>query len=196
MPDIPSDQDRRQVVSRDGEDPLRAAEIDQIVATYGGPTLYGWSSGGYESGFLITEAVRCYRLRADIACILCAHACCERELAGILKWQRPFPKNAERWGLGRLIGAGRERGWFGIDLASKLERVNENRRMLYHLQEFNAPTGLWQRAIQAGDRPATKDDVARAIPGTLRRDALDGLDCAFAVRTIEVEQDWTPARGV
>lgn len=178
------------------EDPTRASEIDRIVANYGGPILYGRSAGGYESGFLIAEAVRCYRLKADIACILCAHACCERELAGILKWQRPFPQNADRWGLGRLISTGRERQWFSMDLASKLERVNENRRTLYHLQEFNAPTGLWQRAIQAADNPATKDDVAEAIPGTLRRDALDGLDCAFALRTIEVEKDWAPVHGV
>jgi hypothetical protein len=177
------------------DDPVRAVEIDRIVASYGGPILYGRSAGGYESGLLLSEAVRCYSLRADIACILCAHACCERELAGILKWQRPFPPNAERWGLGRLIGTGRERRWFSSDLATKLDRVNENRRTLYHLQEFNAPTGLWQRAIRAGNNPATKDNVAEAIPGTLRRDALEGLECAFAVRTIEVEQDWTPTAG-
>jgi hypothetical protein len=176
-------------------DSARTDEINSIVEGYGGPVLYGRSAGGYESGFLIVEATRCYQLGTDIACILCAHACCERELAGILRWQRPVIKNAERWGLGRLIGEGRKRGWFGPDLASKLEQLNENRRTLYHLQEFEAPTGLWRRAIRAGDNPSMKDDVAAAIPITLRQEALDALDCAFAVRTIEVERDWTPPAG-
>ena len=169
----------------------RSAEIDRIVESHGGPILYGTSSGGYENGLLILEACRCYRLGADLACILCAHACCERELAGILKWQLPATQRAERWGLGRLIRVGRERGWFDASLASKLDQLNENRRTLYHLQDFFAPTGLWQRATSNADNPATKDDVTTAVPGTLRQDAHDGLDCAFAVRTIEVEREWT-----
>ena len=177
------------------ENSIRAAEVDQIVASCGGPILYGHSSGGYEAGFLIAEAARCYRFGADIACILCAHACCERELAGILRWQKSYPQGAERWGLGRLIGAGQERNWFGMDLAVKLEQVNENRRTLYHLQDFGAQRGLWRRAMQTADGPAAKDDVARAIPGTLRRDALEALECAFVLRTIEVEKDWSPPLG-
>ena len=168
----------------------RSAEINRIVESHGGPVLYGSSSGGYESGFLILEACRCYRLGLDLACILCAHACCERELAGILEWQLPVTPNAERWGLGRLIRAGRKRGWLDTGLAGKLEKFNENRRTLYHLQDFFAPTGLWRRATSNAGNPATKDDVARAVPGTLRQEALDGLDCAFAVRTIDVEREW------
>lgn len=170
----------------------RSSEIARIVESHGGPILYGTSSGGYENGFLILEACRCYRLGSDLACILCAHACCERELAGILKWQLPATPNAARWGLGRLIRVGRERDWFDNSLASKLDQLNENRRTLYHLQDFFAPTGLWKRAASNAHNPATKDDVAMAVPGTLRQDALNGLDCAFAVRTIEVEHEWTP----
>ncbi|MEZ0050818.1 hypothetical protein ABIA30_001816 [Mycobacterium sp. MAA66] len=169
----------------------RSAEINLIVESHGGPVLYGRSAGGYENGFLILEACRCYRLGSDLACILCAHACCERELAGILKWQLPATPNAERWGLGRLIRVGRERDWFSADLASELDQLNENRRTLYHLQDFFAPTGLWERARSNADNPVTKDDVAMAVPGTLREDALRGLDCAFEVRTIEVERQWT-----
>ncbi|WP_445167031.1 hypothetical protein ACTXG7_24915 [Mycolicibacterium sp. Dal123E01] len=172
------------------EEPIRSAEVNRIVESLGGPVLYGQTAGGYENGFLIFEATRCYRLGADIACILCSHACCERELAGILKWQQPATPNSERWGLGRLIRIGKERDWFNADLASQLVQVNENRRTLYHLQDFEAPSGLWRRAISRADNPVTKDDVAEAIPGTLRQDALEALACAFAVRTIEVERDW------
>ncbi len=170
-------------MSASTDEQARLAEVNRIVESYG-PILYGSSAGGFENGFLIFEATRRYRLGADLACILCSHACCERELAVILQWQQPATPNAERWGLGRLIRTGRERDWFDADLASKLEQVNENRRRLYHLQDFNAPTSLWRRAIRTADNPVTKDDVAAAIPGTLRQDALDALDCAFAVRTV------------
>lgn len=173
------------------EEPIRRAEVNLIVESYGGPGLYGSSAGGYENGFLIIEATRCYHLGADLACILCAHACCERELAGTLKWQHPPTPNTERWGLGRLIRIGRERHWFDADLASRLDQLNENRRTLYHLQDFEAPTGLWRRAISRADNPVTKHDVAEAIPGTLRQDALEALNCAFAVRTIKVEREWS-----
>ena len=170
---------------------VRRDEVNQVVESYGGPILYGWSAGGYENGFLIIEATRCYHLGADLACILCAHACCERELAGTLKGQHPPIPNSERWGLGRLIRIGRERDWFDGNLASRLEQLNENRRTLYHLQDLEAPAGLWRRAISRADNPVTKYDVADAIPGTLRQDALQALDCAFAVRTIEVEREWS-----
>ena len=173
-----------------GEESVRRAEVNQVVESHGGPKLYGTTAGGYENGFLIFEATRCYRLGADLACILCCHACCERELAGILKWQHPATPNAERWGLGRLVRAGKERDWFDADLASRLEQLNENRRTLYHLQDFGAPTGLWSRAVSNAHNAVTKDDVAEAIPGTLRQEALHALDCAFAVRTIEVERNW------
>lgn len=173
------------------DEPARSAEVNRVVELHGGPILYGQSAGGYENGLLILEAARCYRLGADLACILCSHACCERELAGILRWQQPATPNAERWGLGRLIRIGRERHWFNDELASRLEQVNENRRTLYHLQDFEAPTGLWRRAMERAENPVTKDDVADAIPGTLRQDALDALDCSFAVRTIEVERAWS-----
>jgi hypothetical protein len=172
------------------EEPIRRAEVNRVVESLGGPVLYGGTAGGYENGFLIIEATRCYHLGADLACILCSHACCERELASILKWQQPATPNAERWGLGRLIRIGRERGWFDPDLASQLEQVNENRRTLYHLQDFEAPTGLWRRAISRANNPATKHDVADAVPDTLRQDALEALACAFAVRTIEIERQW------
>jgi len=72
----------------------------------------------------------------------------------------------------------------------QLEQVNENRRTLYHLQDFEGPTGLWRRAISRADNPVTKHDVADAIPGTLGQDALEAFTCAFAVRTIEVERRW------
>jgi hypothetical protein len=80
---------------------------------------------------LLLESVRCYRSGADIACMLCAHASCERELAGILSWQVPATPNSNRWGLGRLRCVGRERNWFGADLELRLQSVNENRRTLY-----------------------------------------------------------------
>ncbi len=102
------------------EEPSRTAEVNRIVESLGGPILYGLSGGGYENGFLTLEATRCYRLGADLACILCSHACCERELAGILKWQEPATPNSERWGLGRLIRVGRERGWFDANVAVRL----------------------------------------------------------------------------
>ncbi|AKK26064.1 hypothetical protein AB431_04395 [Mycobacterium sp. EPa45] len=171
-------------------DEERRAEVNLIVESLGGPALYGTSAGGYENSFLILEATRCYHFGADLACILCAHACCERELAGILRWQEPATLKSDRWGLGRLIRTGRERGWFDADLAVRLERVNENRRTLYHLQDLETPTGLWRRAISRADNPVTKDNVAQAIPGTIRQEALEALACAFTVRTIEVERRW------
>lgn len=88
------------------KEPVRRAEVNRIVESYGGPGLYGASAGGYENGFLIIEATRCYHLGADLACILCAHACCERELAGTLKWQHPPTPNTKRWGLAALSALG------------------------------------------------------------------------------------------
>lgn len=73
------------------------AEVNRIVESLGGPVLYSRTAGGYENGFLIIEATRCYHLGTDLACIPCSHACCERELAGILKWQQPATPNTERW---------------------------------------------------------------------------------------------------
>ena len=72
--------------------------------------------------------------------MLCAHASCERELAGILRWHVPAAPNSNRWGLGRLIRVGRERNWFGADLELRLQSVNENRRTLYPARAHRVPT--------------------------------------------------------
>ena len=122
----------------------------------------------------------------------CAPTPAASELAGTLKWQHPATPNAERWGLGRLIRVGRERlVQCRPGVAPRAAR--ENRRTL-SLTRFRS-TYRPLEACDSGRKSSNQTRRRRSDSRHTRQDAPDALDCAFAVRTIEVEREWTTHAG-
>jgi hypothetical protein len=92
-PDLPSYDERRRALREQW-----ASEVADVLNSFP-PITFGLVAGGYESGLFLTESVGCYRNGLFLAALICAHATCERELAGRVA-HRPaeVPKGWERWG--------------------------------------------------------------------------------------------------
>ncbi len=76
----------------------------------------------------------------------CAHATCERVLAGLASLHElpghadPAPNGWESWGLGKLIGHVRRQGWIEPDVLDDVAALSERRK----------PFGHWRRPLAAG----------------------------------------------
>jgi hypothetical protein len=158
-----------------------ALEIDEVIESFPLITMT-FVAGGQESGVFLGEAVGCYLHGHFAASLVCAHATCERELAGrVAHNPTTAPKGWERWGLGRLIQHARERGWHSDATIEFLEAVNERRRSVYHFRDFSADGGLFRRTYAA--RPwQGKEAINVDMSDQLRMDALEAIRAALAVR--------------
>ena len=176
------DQDALSAENRRGADRQQwASEVAQVIASFPRIT-FGLAAGGFESGQFLVEAVACYGSGLFLAALTCAHATCERELAGRVAY-RPHeaPPGWERWGLGRLIQHAREQAWHPEETLALLSSVNEKRRVVYHFRDFGPDEGLFMRTYAA--RPwRGKPGIREDMTDQLRVDALEAIRAALAVR--------------
>lgn len=156
-------------------------EVGQLIASFP-PVTFGMAAGGFESTQFLMEAVGCYQNGLFLASLTCAHATCERELAGRLAHPREqAPRGWERWGLGRLIEHARQAGWHSEATLLLLTSVNEKRRTVYHFRDFGADGGLFLRTY--AKRPwRGKHEISTDMHDQLRLDALEAIRAALAVR--------------
>jgi hypothetical protein len=134
--------------------------------------------GGPGGAWLRLEAFRSYRAGLGTAALACAHAACERELAG---WVETFgeeaPSNWRYWGLGQLTKFAKERETLPLEVISALFQLNEKRRILYHFHDDWAPESHTSRAYGLRLRP----DKSAWEPGMGRVLLDDGLE---VIRTL------------
>lgn len=138
--------------------------------------------GGHESGMLMAEAAGCYVHGLFAAALICAHASCERELAGHLAATEVVPAGAERWGLGRLLQYAKEHDWYSAQTLEGLARLNARRRDLYHLRSGPGMGELFRRTYDQLPWRG-KEHIAEDIERVLRAESFEGLDVALAVRS-------------
>lgn len=153
----------------------RWAEVRSIQAPY--DREEGWLvTGGDEAIWLYEESCRSYVNGMFLAALLCAHAACERVLAGcLLFYEDQLEKNWIMWGLGRLIVAAFERGLIDQRMKDNLDQVTEVRKVSAHYKHpITTPNSVSRRALRALGDDATIED---ALDGVLKQDAC------LAVRT-------------
>jgi hypothetical protein len=154
----------------------RWSELRAIQAPY--HQANGWLvPGGSEAIWLYDEAERAFIDGLFLAALLCAHAACERVLAGcLLGYDERLDKNRRRWGLGPLTAAAFKYGLIDEDLRNGLEQVTELRKISAHFKPPMEPKSVvvrTYRGLEAGSE--LSED---ALESTLRSDARTALEIA------------------
>jgi hypothetical protein len=142
----------------------------------------GWLvHGGVEAIWLYDEACRSYIDGAYFSALLCAHAACERVLAGYLNLHdEELDKNWLMWGLGKLMIAAEQRGIIDVGALNALDRLNQARKVSAHYKPFDTPTSVQRRAISALESYPDLDEDA-VIDNIARSDALFGIRVATSL---------------
>jgi hypothetical protein len=133
----------------------------------------GWlMPGGMEASWLYDESCYSYVDGAYLAALLCAHASCERTLAGCLvSYEERLPKGWSMWGLGKLIPKAYELGLIDEPLRDQLHRLGDLRKVSAHFKPPLEPNSVTSRALRevVTDRDVENEDEYDAL---LRTDAL------------------------
>jgi hypothetical protein len=137
----------------------------------------GLSAGGEEARLALSEAKDAYIYGLPLASLFSSHVACERMLAGLfgLLPDDAAPKGWEKWGLGRLVPAARERGWLGTELTSDLLVLCDTRKVTGH---FRRPTARGTLDWRIAEMLPFEDDAENLV-GLLLKDAAQGLRAAF-----------------
>lgn len=156
-------------------------EIRGIQSPYEGGS--GWLiSGGIEVSWLYDEACRDYINGAYFSALLCAHAACERELAGSLSpYREELPKGWMYWGLGKLIPHAAGRHLISPAMRVDLEKLTEVRKVSAHFKEAHkTPTAVpWRANLLLSNDPQIEYDDA--VDSILKFDALFAIQIATKV---------------
>lgn len=134
--------------------------------------------GGVEAVWLYEEACYSYVNRMYMAALLCAHASCERVLAGcLLSYEQHLPKGWGRWGLGLLTPAAFDFGLIDQSLKDALLHLSELRRVSAHFKPPLSPNSITRRAVEFFDlHPDLESEDG--FDTLLRTDALAALRTA------------------
>jgi hypothetical protein len=139
-------------------------------------------SGGEEAIWLYDESWRDYIDGAYFFALICAHAACERELAGCLfPYREELDRSWLMWGLGKLIPAATEKGIIDDRTSEDLIRLNELRKVSAHFKvAHQTPTSVRQRALNifGSGQDADYDSVFNKM---IRSDALFSIRVATFV---------------
>lgn len=176
------------LVLRDGN--TRAARSDRWVELRHIEAPYdhvAWMvSGGMEVIWLHHEAGWAYVEGLYLACLLCAHAACERVLAGWLYAIRErLDKDWMRWGLGPLTKAAFAHGMIDAEMRDALVRVTESRKVSAHFKDWNEPNTVQARALARG--PVDDAAYEATMDAVLREDACQAL--TIATQLVRGEND-------
>ncbi|WP_143626262.1 hypothetical protein [Streptomyces viridosporus] len=159
----------------------RSLEIDSLQQDFP-PETIGLVGGGHESAWFFVEAIGCYLHGFDAAALVCAHASCEREIAGrVNHLGANAPRGWERWGLGALLQYAATEGWYTASSQALLEEVNRKRREFYHFRSEWTADSIVMRTYQQlpwRGKDGAREDMAQV----LRADALQALRAAFILR--------------
>jgi hypothetical protein len=153
-------------------------EVRCVQAPYDSDS--GWLvHGGVEVIWLYDEACRSYINGAYFSTLLCAHAACERVLAGCLyPYRDELDKNWLMWGLGKLMVAAKQRGIIDVETLGELDKLNQIRKVSAHYKPFlDTSISVQRRAIRVLENYPDQDED-EVIDNITRSDALVGLRVA------------------
>jgi len=133
----------------------------------------GWLiPGGMEASWLYEESCFSYVSGAYLAALLCAHASCERVLAGcLISYEERLPKGWSMWGLGKLAPKAHELGLIDEPMRVQLHHLGDLRKVSAHFKPPLEPNSVASRALRqvVNDRDIENEDEFDAL---LRTDAL------------------------
>ncbi len=181
------------------EQDKRRAEIAAAIKAMDNVIGLGFTVN-VEDIYLLSDAVRCYRIGIDSGAIFCAHASCERDIAAMLEATGAAPAGSQRWGLGALVSYCAKSDLIPVELTENLNRLNEHRKTLYHYGHTDSETALRQQAYrlieeigsenlrldfqeERGYLGDNKELFRYAMDRVLRQNALLGLRTAFQLRS-------------
>jgi hypothetical protein len=160
-----------------GDRAARWLTVRQVQAPF--DTEWGWLiTGGSEAVWLYDEAERAFVSGLFLASLLCAHAACERALAGCLQvYEDRLDRRWRRWGLGPLTRTALELGLIDPPLGARLDQVTELRKVSAHYKPPLMPNSVHMRALtQLPDDFGLSDEDA--LDEILYEDALLALEVA------------------
>lgn len=171
----------------------RWEEVRAIQAPYDSPS--GWLlSGGVEVSWLYDEACRDYINGAYFSALLCAHAACERELAGFLfPYKEELPNGWLWWGLGKLIPQAANRGLIDDQLRDDLSKLTETRKVSAHYKvAHETENSVQRRALSLLSIHSDLEDEA-AIDSIARSDAIFSIQVATTIvrSNLGFQTPWT-----
>jgi hypothetical protein len=133
---------------------------------------------GVEPVWLYREACNSYINGMYLAALLCAHAACERVLAGcLLAYEESLPKGWRMWGLGKMIPVASERSLIDPPLKGRLEAISEPRKVSAHFKPPMTTNSVVNRVSQLYDDHAYHPLEDR-LDNLLKTDALIALGTA------------------
>jgi hypothetical protein len=155
----------------------RWADLRAVQAPY--DRAWGWLvPGGTEVVWLYDEAGLAYVDGLFLATLLCAHAACERVLAGCLQMYPEQPdKNWLRWGLGPLAKTAFERDLIDSALRDDLAQVTEVRKVSAHFKPPLTPNTVMLRASERAETSTAQSDD-ELLDEVLQDDAMFALKVA------------------
>jgi hypothetical protein len=154
----------------------------------------GWLiPGGAEADWLYEEACHSYVNGMYMAALLCAHASCERVLAGCLNWYEDrLKKGWTMWGLGRLVPTAFDLGLIDEPLKERLLQISELRKVSAHFKPPLTPNSVASRATHLFvQHPELETE--EGFDNVLRQDALKALEASTEL--LRGDQGFARVRG-
>lgn len=141
----------------------------------------GWSvrGGGEEAELVWRDALRSFVDGVWVACILCCHAVCEQEVAGIIAIS-PANMNdrlGTRWesfGLGRLLAEAEREDLLPPHLIEALRALADARKPYGHWRSFNHEQSLHNR-IRREHEDTGHEDYLGLMERLVVRDATQAI---------------------
>jgi len=142
-------------------------------------------SGGEETQLVWDAAIRAFLEGNWLASLLCCHAVCEREIAGILSVSRTklndyLPKNWERLGMGGLVALVKKHGMLPDVIITDLLELAESRKPYGHWRSTIHDDSLLaraQREYEISGNPDRDELVQRLIV----RDATNAMTTTISL---------------
>jgi len=152
--------------------------INAKIANTLGAKNWAAMSGGEETQLVWDAAVRAFLEGNWLASLLCCHAVCEREIAGMLSLSRirsdDLPKGWERLGMGGLLAEARMRNALPPQLVADLFEVAESRKPYGHWRSTTHDDSLLARTRREAEASG-HEDRAELIERLIVRDATNAM---------------------
>ncbi len=137
--------------------------------------------GGTEVIWLYDEACHDYIDGSYFSALLCAHAACERELAGRLAaCAEELPKGWMWWGLGKLVSHAVERNLTDSNIKDDLIKLTEIRKVAAHFKAAHKTPASVQWRVDALLARQPNLEYEDAINDVMQSDALFAIRVATA----------------
>jgi hypothetical protein len=132
---------------------------------------------------LYHEAKLAYVQGVPFAALLCAHAACERALAGCMTpYESELPASWQRWGLGPLIAEAFKRGLIDQPLRDDLTSMNDVRRVTAHYKPPLEPKSIFARTIADSAADIQNDEeLEEALESVAYADAFAAIKAAVSL---------------